>query len=304
MEQKNLFANFHEWYPKRTVSFNFINFFVILAFHLVAVLAFLNWSLAGFIVFLFFYVASAAGITVGYHRLLTHQSFKSNETIKRIFVILGVSAFQGGPLNWVAEHRLHHRESDKELDPHNIFRGFFYAHMGWLFRKNDAQTQQTLIDVFAPDLKKDSFLVWAEKYNVLIASLFGVALLLLGGWKVFLWGFVFRVVFVWHVTWFVNSASHLWGYRHWTTEMATNCWWVGLLALGEGWHNAHHALPTSARHGLRWWEFDFSWCLIKGFESLGWVSKIKLPKAEQLPWKPEYSSKPIEMSAIPVQSNA
>ncbi len=270
-------------------------------FHVLAILALFNFSWSSFAWFLGMYLATGLGITVGYHRLLTHLSFTTPTLVKRFFATLGAMAFEGGPLIWVAQHRLHHKESDKEMDPHNINVGFFHAHMGWIFNRLPEEFDQKTIDLFVPDLKKDSYLVWLQKYHYLVAGLVGVLLLAFGGWSVFLWGFAFRTVFTWHATWLVNSAAHVWGYRFWKHEQATNCWWVGIIALGEGWHNAHHAVPTSARHGLRWWEFDLSWLVIKFLASLGLAKKIKLPKNEALPWKKEFSPKNLEFSAGPVQ---
>ena len=259
--------------------------FLVAALHVGAIAALFHFSWANLAGFAIFYLVGVLGITVGYHRLLTHKSFQTNKFITRFFAILGVTALQNGPVDWIAEHRLHHAVSDTELDPHNINKGFWHAHMGWMFQKRPQWFKDGMHKTYAPDIMKDPFLAGLDKYSFLIVVLMGAAMMLLGGWKFFLWAFCLKQIVLWHVTWFVNSASHLWGYRHFEHEQATNNWWVGLLAMGEGWHNTHHAFPTSARHGLRWWEIDVSWMIISTLSRLGLASKVKLPPDSALPWK-------------------
>lgn len=277
---------------------------VVGAVHVGAVLALWHWSWTNFIGFAVFYALGVWGITFGYHRLITHKSFQTPKWLERVFVVLGLTAVQNGPIDWVAEHRLHHQESDKENDPHNIHKGFLWAHMGWMFQTRPEWFQRGMYRTYAPDLMKDRFMVFADKWALAFVVLMGASLFLIGGWGFFLWAFCLKQTLLWHVTWFVNSASHLWGYRHFKTEQATNCWWVGLLAFGEGWHNTHHAFPTSARHGLRWWELDLTWMLIRVFSVFGLVKKIKLPADEHLPWKKVYKKPAQEMTEInvPVRS--
>ena len=127
--------------------------------------------------------------------------------------------------------------------------------------------------------------MWIDKYHYFFPMGLGAVLLLMGGPGMFLWGFCLRLVAMYHSTWFVNSAAHAWGYRPFKEEIATNNWWVAILSLGEGWHNNHHKFPTSARHGLRGWEFDLSWIVIWTMKTLGIARKVKVPAAEELPWK-------------------
>jgi stearoyl-CoA desaturase (delta-9 desaturase) len=253
------------------------------SFHVGAVAALFFFSWPAFWIFFALYVITGMGITVGYHRMLTHRSFQSPKWLEYLAMTVGCLALEGGPIAWVAAHRLHHKESDKDLDPHNINVGFWHAHMGWIFKRDVAFEEKTK-QLFAPDLLKDAYYRFLDRYPYVPSVVLGVALLALGGWSAFLWGFCARVVFTFHVTWFVNSAAHLWGYRHWPEEQATNNWWVALLSFGEGWHNAHHAHPTSARHGLRTWELDVSWIFIWTLSKLGLAKKIRLPAREELPW--------------------
>jgi fatty-acid desaturase len=264
---------------------------VVAAIHMGAVASFWYFSWVNLVGFFVFYALGVWGITAGFHRLVTHKSFQTPKWLERVFVVLGLTAIQNGPIDWVAEHRLHHQESDTELDPHNIHKGFLWAHMGWMFQSRPEWFRQGMYATYAPDLMKDRFMVFADKMAIPFAVLMGVLMTFIGGFGFFLWAFCLKQAVLWHVTWFVNSASHLWGYRLFKHEQATNCWWVGLLAFGEGWHNTHHAFPTSARHGLRWWELDLTWLLIKSLSLMGLAKKVKLPAEENLPWKKAYKLK-------------
>ncbi len=270
---------------------NWIAIALVSALHVGAVWALFHFSWTNLVGFLVFYALGVTGITVGYHRLLTHKSFQTPKAIERFFALLGITALQNGPVDWIAEHRLHHSTSDTELDPHNIHKGFWHAHMGWMFQKRPKWFVEGMHRTYAPDIMKDPFLSWIDRYSFHLVVLMGVLMVVFGGWHFFLWAFCLKQTLLWHVTWFVNSASHLWGYRHFKEEQATNNWWVALLAFGEGWHNTHHAFPTSARHGLRWWELDISWIIISTLNKLGLARKIKLPPDQALPWK----NKPSQM---------
>ena len=230
------------------------------------------------------YVLSGTGITIGYHRLLTHRSFKSPRWVEYIWATLGTLAMQGSPVIWVAQHRQHHLESDDELDPHNINLGFMWAHMWWILKRYPSWYETGVKNTFAPDLLKVGYYRWLDRYPHVPSLIVGVALLAVGGINMFLWGFCLRIVCMYHSTWFVNSAAHKWGYRYFKDEVATNNWWVALLSFGEGWHNNHHAFPTSARHGLRFWELDFSWITIWTMSKIGLAQKIKTPAKASLPW--------------------
>jgi fatty-acid desaturase len=283
--------------PQLTGKPNWIAISLVTLLHVGGVAALFHFSWTNLIGLVAFYTMGVLGITVGYHRLLTHKSFQTNKLIERFFVLLGITALQNGPIDWVAEHRLHHAASDTDLDPHNIKKGFWHAHMGWMFQHRPKWFNEGMHKTYAPDIAKDPFLAWVDKYSFHLVVALGALMLFVGGWSFFLWAFCLKQVFIWHVTWFVNSAAHLWGYRHFKDEQATNNWWVALLGFGEGWHNTHHAFPTSARHGLRWWELDISWMIISTLHRFGLVSKIKLPPDHALPWKNKATDPDSEVSA-------
>ncbi|RYY72074.1 MAG: acyl-CoA desaturase [Chitinophagaceae bacterium] len=225
------------------------------------------------------FVLAPLGINVGYHRLLTHRAFVAPRWVMRSLATLGAVIGAGPPLHWVAMHRVHHRYSDTELDPHNATRGFWYSHMFHLFFQDPHEAGEAdYIRKYAPDLNADPYLRWLNKSWLVLALLTLPALYLVGGLGFMLWGGFVRIVLTWHVMWFVNSASHRWGYRNYETkDLTVNCWWVGILAAGEGWHNNHHANPSCAAHGHRWWEFDLSYMIIRGMEVFGLARNVKRP---------------------------
>ncbi len=218
------------------------------------------------------YALVAFGVTVGYHRMLTHRSFRAQPVVKLLLLILGSMAFEGPALDWAATHTKHHARADREGDPHSPVEGFFHAHLGWIFRDGDADpmvyTRHLVSDRIVTFVSK-TFLLWAV---LSLAIPFAVGWLL-GGWPLalsgLLWGGLVRMFLTHHVTWSVNSVCHTFGKRAFeTTDRSRNEWIVGLLAFGEGWHNNHHAFPRSAFHGLRWWQFDLSGYLIWTLERL------------------------------------
>jgi stearoyl-CoA desaturase (delta-9 desaturase) len=260
-------------------AWNYTNIFWISLVHLLALAAipFFSWSaLALALIGLF--VIAPLGINVGYHRLLTHKSFTAPRWVRNSLVTLGTVSAGGPPIHWAAMHRVHHRYSDSALDPHNSTKGFWYSHVLHLFVEDAHEVGQDHLATYAPDLMKEPYLRFLNRYGTWLAVATLPALFLLGGWPWLLWGGFFRVALTWHVMWLVNSASHMWGYRNYqTADKTVNCWWVGVLAAGEGWHNNHHAFPAGAAHGHRWWEFDLSFFIIRVLEFLGLASAIKRP---------------------------
>jgi stearoyl-CoA desaturase (delta-9 desaturase) len=247
-------------------------------------------------------IVSAAGITVGYHRLCTHKSFTTSAVLRYLFAAAGSMAVQGPVIRWCAEHRKHHQHSDTEDDPHSphmsrhgswgegvmgTLRGAFHAHVGWLFAGHTKA-----LGKYSADLRADLALALADRQFVywVIAGLVVPALLAgfisMSWWGVllgFLWGGLVRVLLVHHITWSVNSVCHLWGTKPFDShDESRNNAVVALLAMGEGWHNNHHAFPTSARHGLRWWEFDFSYCLIRLLAMVGLARNVRVPSRERV----------------------
>lgn len=223
------------------------------------------------------------GITVGYHRLLTHDGFQTPTWAKWLIGSVGLAALQGSASEWIAHHRMHHRFSDQEGDPHSPRDGWLWSHIGWLFVYFSSKEKEEEIQKYAPDLMADPFFAITHRYYWFVPIVTALAIGALGysydGWtgvtSFLLWGFFLRVVVVWNVTWFVNSASHTWGYRNYETrDNSRNLWWVGILAFGEGWHNNHHAYPRCARHGHKWWEIDVSYWFICFLWLLGLAKRI------------------------------
>jgi stearoyl-CoA desaturase (delta-9 desaturase) len=240
-------------------------------FHVGAVLALLNFTWSGLVVLIVtYYVSLVFGIGMSYHRLLTHRSYKTPKIVEYALTVCATLALEGGPLFWVATHRRHHQHSDADLDPHTPRHGGLWAHIGWILFGHHEHHDVTITARYAPDLLRDPFHVWISKYHWVPLTVLGLALLALGGWNWVLWGIFLRTTLGLHATWLVNSATHLWGSRRFDTrDDSKNSWWVALLTFGEGWHNNHHAHPTSAAHGLAWYEIDVNYLNIRLFELLG-----------------------------------
>lgn len=250
--------------------------------HMLLLLAPFTFSWGGFAVFLVLYFLTAClGVTFGFHRLLTHRSLKAPRWLERSLATLGTLALQGGPLLWVAHHRMHHSRSDSQGDPHNSRLGFWHSHMGWMLQRSPEFEDFRYLRKFARDVCADPYLLWLSKppVQITLQVAVGLALLAVGGWSYAIWGIFVRLVAVYHVTWFVNSASHMWGYRRYeTNDRSRNNWWVALLAFGEGWHNNHHAEPSAVHVSRSWWELDVTWMFIKLLYSLGIVCDLKFPE--------------------------
>ncbi len=254
-----------------------------------------NWVYLALLVGM--YVTTALGISVGYHRFFTHRSFKTPRPMAAILAALGSMAVEGPVLQWVAVHRRHHQHSDDHEDPHSphthgtglwgIVRGMWHAHMGWLFRSHPRGLAK-----YARDLRQDPMVrrmsqlvpVWVLLGLLIPAALGGLLTLswtgvLLG----FIWGGLVRVFLVHHVTWSINSVCHIWGTRPFNThDESRNNAIFGVLALGEGWHNNHHAFPTSARHGLRWWQLDVSYLIIRAMALVGLARDVRTPLPDRI----------------------
>ncbi|MCC9640754.1 fatty acid desaturase [Rhodopirellula sp. JC740] len=273
--------------------------------HLVALAAFVpmwfsylfTWSgfiaaIAGHFLFGMF------GITIGYHRLLTHRGFKCPKWMEHTLAMLGMCNLQDSPARWVAIHRMHHQHSDHQPDPHSPLANFLWGHVGWVVCRHKDLDKTSHYERYVRDLLRDRFYLKLERKDgwFFVFLLHGLVISLIGGavgygvsggdwgqayrymlsWTV--WAVAVRTVFVLHGTWSVNSLSHLFGYRNYETrDHSTNNWLVALISHGEGWHNNHHATPRSARHGHKWYEFDMSWGIIRFWEMIGLISDVQRP---------------------------
>jgi stearoyl-CoA desaturase (delta-9 desaturase) len=228
-------------------------------------------------------LTGGAGLALGFHRMLTHQSLRVPRWLGCTIAVLGVLAMEGGPITWVATHRRHHAHSDAAGDPHNGRRGLRWSHIEWLYRYNEERPTAGEMERLTPDLLADPFYRFLERTNLYWQIGLGLVLLSLGGWSWVIWGMFVRVVYTIHITGLVNSAAHHFGYQSYRTgDESRNTWWVALLSWGEGWHNNHHAFPASARHGLRWYEIDSTWLTIRALAALGLADEIRLPSREAL----------------------
>jgi stearoyl-CoA desaturase (delta-9 desaturase) len=245
--------------------------------HLAALLAFLpanfSWGAVG-VAFTLYWITGGVGVTLGFHRLVSHRSFQTPKWLEYFLILCGTLACQGGPIEWIGLHRIHHKYSDTTPDPHNSNRGFWWSHMGWMLYKIPANND---IPRYTQDIEDDPFYKFCQNNLIAIQVALGLVLYAFGGWPYVIWGIFVRLVVVFHCTWFVNSATHKFGYqRYESNDNSRNCWWVALLTFGEGWHNNHHAYQYSARHGLTWWEIDTTWMAICLLQWLGLATEIKL----------------------------
>ncbi len=258
-----------------------ISIFMIV-FHLGALAALFMFSWRNLAVAVFLYwLATGLGISLGYHRLHTHRSFVVPRPLEYFFALCGALTFEGGPISWVATHRVHHQNSDHDGDPHTPRDGKWWSHIGWLVLGESMHSNTRIMSKYAPDLARHRFYVWLNNYHWVPSLILLPILMACGGWSMVMWGLCFRVVFGLHATWLVNSATHLWGKRRFETrDDSRNNWWVALITFGEGWHNNHHAHPTSARHGLAWYEFDPSWLTLKVLRYFGIARAVRVAKLD------------------------
>jgi fatty-acid desaturase len=279
---------------------NWITAVVMSLFHIGAIAALFCFSWKNFAVFAVMYVfAINVGIGMSYHRLLTHRGYRVPKWLEYFITACGTMALEGGPIFWVATHRVHHQNSDHEGDPHTPRDGTWWSHAGWIISGRALHSETALLGRYAPDLTRDKGHVWLSKYHWLPLAVTGIAQLILGAAlapaghvlygavSMVLWGTFLRVTLGLHATWLVNSATHLFGSRRFETkDDSRNSWWVALLTGGEGWHNNHHAHPVSARHGLTWYEFDPNYYGIWLMEKLGLARKVVIAKYDKANPKP------------------
>lgn len=261
-----------------------IPFFVL---HLSALLViFVGWSPIAVTTALFMYVIRMFAITGFYHRYFSHKAFKTSRAMQFIFALIGAGSAQRGPLWWASHHRLHHQNSDKDIDEHSPRQhGFIWSHMGWFLAKHNFATQLDHIKDFAkyPELR------FIDRFDVLVPVILGTSLFFIGeilatfypeagtnGLQMFVWGFVISTLVLYHITFTINSLAHTVGKRRFETkDDSRNNWFLALITFGEGWHNNHHYYPGSARQGFMWWEIDISYYVLKVFEKLGLIWELR-----------------------------
>jgi sn-1 stearoyl-lipid 9-desaturase len=250
--------------------------FLVIA-HIAAVVAIFFWSWPAIICgAILYWVAGSLGIGMGFHRLITHRGYKVPKPIEYFLVLCGTLALEGGPIQWTTTHRIHHAHTDQQGDPHTPRDGRWWSHIGWIIFGTAQDYDEATLNHYAPDLRSQRFYVLINRFYWMPLIVVGIGLWIFGGFGVMLWGVFLRLIIGLHATWLVNSATHLWGRRRFETgEDSRNSWWVAILTFGEGWHNNHHAHPTSARHGLKWYEIDFNWWGIRVLQLVGLARGIK-----------------------------
>src|SRR5271167_4098921 len=272
---------------------------VLVLFHIGAIAALFMFSWRNLLISMALYwITVGWGISLGYHRLHTHRSYKVPLWMEYFFAVCGALTLEGGPIFWVATHRIHHQKSDQPGDPHSPHDGAWWAHMGRILFGETNHNNTRLMSKYAPDLAKDKFYVWLNNWHWVPMVALGLILLAIGGLPLMCWGIFLRVVVGLHATWLVNSATHMWGSRRFATkDLSTNNFWVAILTFGEGWHNNHHAHPVSARHGLRWYEIDMNWYGIWALKKMGLARHVYKVTLENLPPKPQLV-RDVEAAAV------
>ncbi|HKO98207.1 MAG TPA: fatty acid desaturase [Pyrinomonadaceae bacterium] len=264
------------------IKWNTTVFMIIFHAGAIASLFMLSWKVLPVTIFLW-WVSGSLGVGMGFHRLLTHRGYKTPKAVEYFLTLCGLMALEGGAINWVVTHRIHHANTDAEGDPHSPRDGSWWAHMGWILRGTAQQHDDVTMRRYAPDLMKDPIHRFMNTFYYVPLIISGIVLLAIGGWSWLFVGVFLRVTIGLHFTWLVNSATHLWGTRRFvTTDDSTNSWWVALLTFGEGWHNNHHAHPRAAKHGLTWYEIDINWYGIRALQMLGLAKRIQLISGEQI----------------------
>ncbi len=255
-----------------------------------------DWS--GLVALVVMYIATGLGVTIGYHRLFAHKAFVTTTPISVFLMILGGMSAQGPLIWWVGTHRRHHRHSDQEEDPHSPHahrargvigwtKGFLHAHVGWLFTSTRESNHQYVPDLLGnPTIMRINrlFPLWVAAGLVLPGIVCGLVTMTWTGAALgVLWGGLIRMFLLHHSTWSINSVCHVWGWRDYRSDdHSRNNPVMGILSFGEGWHNNHHAFPTSARHGLKWWQLDVSWLVIRSLQACGLATHVRLPTESRM----------------------
>jgi fatty-acid desaturase len=264
---------------------------IALFWHGLTVLALYLFETTEFVLFILTtYITLQFGLVMGYHRLLSHRCFETSKWFRRLLSLIGTLAMQNGPISWVAIHRFHHKYAEQEFDPHSPSHGLSWAHFFWTFYDHPVLSARTRMKI-ARDVQTDPFIRFCEEKFLFVNLVAALAAFLTGAWIGGLWrgiGFLTwiicaRAVFLWHVTFLTNSIGHKLGYRNFDTrDDSRNVYLLGIMALGDGWHNNHHAFPHNAAHGLRWFEIDITYRLIQILEHLGVARNVRHPKLKSI----------------------
>lgn len=268
--------NVVDFEPSMADRLNWHTIGFVAAFHLFAAVGLITMSWPNAVaLFITWWISSSWGIGIGYHRLFTHRGFKAPKWLEYFFATCGSLALQSGPVAWVTTHRIHHAFTETDKDPHSPRNGTYWAHIGWIFRGTAQIQSQAAKQRYSPDLTKDRYFTWLDKYYWVTTVAVAALLLAIGGWTMMLAGIFVRTVMGWHFTWLVNSATHLWGSRRFETrDDSKNNGFVAAVTFGEGWHNNHHAFPRSAKHGFTRKEFDINWYQLQLLEKLGIIKNV------------------------------
>ncbi|GAA0142703.1 hypothetical protein Leryth_001225 [Lithospermum erythrorhizon] len=279
VSKKRMMMKVFLWGKERKLL-DIVNAFGVVTMHFLCIFAPFTFTWGTF--FLSYVIALATGVlgvTLSYHRNLTHRSFKIPIWLEYFLAYCGAHALQLDPITWVSTHRYHHQFADTEKDPHSPNEGFWFSHIYWIFDTPKLEEKRNGRRKNVDDLEKQPFYRFIRRTYFLHPTALAAILYALGGFPYIVWGMGVRIVSVYHSTFLVNSAAHIWGNQAWNTgDNSKNNWWVGLIAFGEGWHNNHHAFPYSARHGLEWWQIDMTWYTIKFLEKIGLATDVKLPE--------------------------
>ncbi|KAK9677209.1 hypothetical protein RND81_11G128200 [Saponaria officinalis] len=254
----------------------------VIMLHCLAMLAPFTFNWGAFRAAFLLHLITGFGITLSFHRNLTHKSFTLVKWVEYLFAYCASLALQGDPIGWVRTHRYHHKFTDSKRDPHSPLEGFWHSHINWIF---DATTLAQKRDVtsIVKDLESQQFYMFMKRTYVLHQFALAFLLYAFGGFSYVVWGMGVRIIYGYHTTFFVNSVCHMWGTQVWNTgDLSKNNWWVSIVTFGEGWHNNHHAFEYSARLGFEWWQIDVGWYVIKLLDAIGLAKNVKLPTQAHL----------------------
>ncbi|PIA55406.1 hypothetical protein AQUCO_00800281v1 [Aquilegia coerulea] len=272
-KNKNRTRWFREWHAR-----DIFHIILILTVHALCLYAPSNFNWNAFrVAGLLSFSTGLFGMTLSYHRNLSHRSFKLPKYLEYLFAYFGLQALQGHPIFWVSTHRYHHKFADTDHDPHSPIKGFVFSHIWWLFSYANVLHKNGYYKN-VEDLNRQNYYRLLQKTYLLHVCLLPALLYIFGGFPFVVWGMGVRTVLVYHGTFIMNSVCHIWGHQAWNTgDLSKNNWVVALINFGEGWHNNHHAFEFSARLGLEWWQIDPAWYIIKSLEHVGLATNVKLP---------------------------